>query len=493
MKDKIQELINNKKIDIKLDGIKDNKTNEIKNNRVKVSQLKQERNYDIQIRMESLNELINGWDIEYGINGMNKYMDMRNKDILLIGIIGLKNKGKSYLLSKLLKDDEYKKEENNNLYLKYVTNEQKSFNYAIMDTPGIGKYLKKYENMKYNNNIKEIEKYNIQIDNFIINFILKKSNFILCVVGLLDYNEQKLINKLKLKDEEYKDEYNQFKKIFIIHNLKELSTKIEVMNYINNVLLKSLTFDLIEKEGNLAQNISNINYNSKYYIERNINKEMEIYHLIIAKENTEAGNYYNESTYTFIIQQYNSFHFFKKFDIINEIKEEIQLISKNIFTKEIKSLDDFENIENKIKLKNKFEFYNNPDENTNINFSYLTLKPKYSYFKINNNSQLLIIIEMPGQIIDQKFVCNKIPKNGYYIMTFSGKKEINLPDNIEEQKKVGSFYTNIDNGKFKETIKINVENFQLVSTKFRAEPEKGGIYKYYFDIIKDSGTISSDD
>lgn len=38
-----------------------------------------------------------------------------------------------------------------------------------------------------------------------------------------------------------------------------------------------------------------------------------------------------KSTYSLIIQHYNSFHFFNKFDIIKEIKEEIKLISKNIF------------------------------------------------------------------------------------------------------------------------------------------------------------------
>ena len=447
-------------------------------------------NYDIKIRMESLNELLNGWDIKYGNDGMNKYMNLRNKDILLIGIIGLKNRGKSYLLSKLLKENEYKKEDNNNLYLKYIINSNKNFNCGIIDTPGLGKYLKKDDK---NKSIKELEKINIQMDNFIINFVLKKSNFIICIVGLLEYNDQKLINKLKLKDEEYKKEYKQFKKIFVIHNLKELSTKDEVMNYINNILLKSLTFNLSEKDGNLAQNLSNANYNTKYYIEKNSNKELEIYHLIIAKENTEAGNYYNESTYKFIIEQYNSFHSFIKFDMIKEIKEEIQLISKNILTKEIKSLDDFENSDNKIKLKNKFEFYHNDDEDINTDFSYLTLKPKYSYYKINNNSQLLIIIEMPGQIMEQKFVCGKKPKNGYYLMTFSGKKVINFPENLEEQKKAGSYFSNIDIGEFSETIKINVENFQLASTKFISESEKAGIYKYYFDIIKDSETISSDD
>lgn len=474
----------NKKNEIKSDLINDK--NNIKSNKI-IEGKTNNRNYDIKISMESLNELLNGWDIKYGGDGMNKYMDMRNKDILLIGILGLKNKGKSYILSKLLKEDEYKKEENDNLYLKYIINKQKNFNYAIIDTPGIGKYLKKNNNKS----IKELEKYNVQIDNFVINFILKKSNFILCVVGLLDYNEQKLIGKLKLKDEEYKKEYKQFKKIFIIHNLKELSTKAEVIDYINNILLKSLTFNLIEKEGNLAHNFSNANCNTKFFIEKNTNQEMEIYHLITAKENTEAGNYYNESVYSFLTEQYNSFHNFNKFDIIKEIKEEIQLISKNILTKPIKSLDDFENTENKIKLKNKFEFYNNSDENVNTDFSYLTLKPKYSYYKINNNSQLLIVIEMPGQIIEQKFICDKKPKNGYYIMTFSGKKIINLPENIEEQKKVQIFFSNIEDGYFQEQIKINIDKFQLASTKYEKMEEEKGTYKYYFKLVMDN--LSSDE
>ena len=447
-------------------------------------------NYDIKIRMESLNELLNGWDIKYGNDGMNKYMNMRNKDILLIGIIGLKNRGKSYLLSKLLKENEYKKEDNNNLYLKYIINSNKNFNCGIIDTPGLGKYLKKDDK---NKSIKELEKVNIQMDNFIINFILKKCNFIICIVGLLEYNDQKLINKLKLKDEEYKKEYKQFKKIFVIHNLKELSTKDEVMNYINNVLLRSLTFNLIEKEGNLAQNVFNADYNTKYYIEKNSNQELEIYHLIMARENTEAGNYYNESSCTFIIQQYNSFHSFVKFDLIKDIKTEIKLLSKNFLTNEIKSLDDFEDLDNKIKLKNKFELYHNSDENINIDFSYLTLKPKYSYYKINNNNQLLIIIEMPGQIIDLKFVCSKAPKNGYYIMTFSGKKVINLPENLEQLKKDEIFYSNIDDGNFREEIKIDVNKFQLKSNKYDKKEEDKGIYKYYFSLINDNNISSDED
>ena len=445
--------------------------------------------FDIGIRMESLNDLLNGWDITYGIEGKNKYLEMINKNILLIGILGLKNKGKSYFLSKLLNEDEYIKDENNILYLKYIINKEKKFNYAIIDTPGLGKYLKKsneiFDNKK---SIKELEKNNEQIDNFLINFLLKKCNFLICIVGLLDYNEQLLINKLKIKDEEYNKEYNGLKKIFIIHNLKEYSSKKEVKNYINNVLFKSLTFDLEENEGNLAQNKAINNCNSKYYIENNLIQNMKIYHLIIAKENSEAGNYYNEFTFTFIISQYNSIHNYNKFDIINELKEEIKIISKNILTKPITSLDDFEKNENKIKLLEGFDFYNNLDENVVNDFSYLTLKPKYTFYKINNNTQLLVIIEMPGEIMEQKFVCSKKPKNGYYIMTFSGKKIANRPENLEEQKKNEIYYSNIDDGDFKEEIKINIDKFQLKSTKYEKKEEEKGIYKYYFNLIIDKGS-----
>ena len=36
---------------------------------------------------------------------------------------------------------------------------------------------------------------------------------------------------------------------------------------------------------------------------------MEIYHLIIAKENTEAGNYYNEFAYNMIVERFDLFIF----------------------------------------------------------------------------------------------------------------------------------------------------------------------------------------
>ena len=89
---------------------------------------------------------------------------MKDKDILLIGFLGLKNTGKSFILSRLLNENVSQKEENDNLYLKYIINPKKNFELAIIDTPGLGRFLKK-----------ELTKFNIQTDNFSINFNLKKN------------------------------------------------------------------------------------------------------------------------------------------------------------------------------------------------------------------------------------------------------------------------------------------------------------------------------
>ena len=62
------------------------------------------------------------------------------------------------------------------------------------------------------------------------------------------------------------------------------------------------------------------------------------------------------------------------------------------------------------------------------------------------------------------------------------KKKTDLPDNLEEQKKAGLFYSNIDDGKFEEIIRINVTNCQLKSYDYKYEG-KNGVYKYYFEII----------
>ena len=63
-----------------------------------------------------------------------------------------------------------------------------------------------------------------------------------------------------------------------------------------------------------------------------------------------------------------------------------------------------------------------------------------------------------------------------------------MSENIEDDKKNGIYYSNIEDGNFMEEIKINIDKFQLKSNKFIKNEEKNGIYKYYFELINDNSS-----
>ena len=445
--------------------------------------------YDIALKIDTLKDLMNGWEIKYNSNYNIKYSNLRNEKITLVGFIGLKNTGKSFIISKLLKEEINDKKYDNYLYLRYLTD----FNLAIIDSPGFGRLLTKKDKIINNEENICIDDYkkNISLtDDFVLNFLLKKCNFLIVVVSTLNIYEQNLLIKLKVKDLEHKEAFNILKRIIIIHNLKDFSKKEEIIDHINNVILQSATFTLEEKEGKLTEKIKDKTKNSKYFIEYSDNKELEIYHLILAKDNSEAGDFYNQFTYEMIMCQFNHFHGNNSFDLINEVKNEIINISPNIFIKPLKSLNDFENDKKIIKVKKEFEYISNILENTN--FSYIHLKPKYSYYKVNNDKELLVIIEMPGKIINRKLSCSS-SKNGYYTMKFSGKKVIDLPSNFETAKKSGLFFNNREEGEFKEIFKIKEENFHINNYNYiKEEDDKNGIYRYYFQLM-DENSFSDDD
>ena len=125
------------------------------------------------------------------------------------------------------------------------------------------------------------------------------------LVGNLTYQEQKLINKIKKESE------NTNQSLYVIHNLQTFVERSQVENYIQETLLKSATFRLIKnKEIKISDKNKkdSIEENDVYYIEESIpiNNEnnKNVYHLIMAREKSPAGNYYNN----FIVK------FFKKSD-----------------------------------------------------------------------------------------------------------------------------------------------------------------------------------
>ena len=205
-------------------------------------------------------------------------------------------------------------------------------------------------NMKNNLIFKENARDKIVTELFLEHFIITVSDILLVVVGKLTYSEQILINKIELESQrQYKN------RIIIIHNLQEFRLVEQVEDYIKNTLLNCTTFNLKkrkwistkkdkeEKNDNVNEiNINENNINLNDIHEENVNPEqednnndeikkqnlkkelkvndihfteiinygnkryLEIYHLIIANEDSEAGNFYNQHAYNFIENIYNS-------------------------------------------------------------------------------------------------------------------------------------------------------------------------------------------
>ena len=433
--------------------------------------------YDVVINITSVKNISQGWVIEMSEKGEKNFNKYKNQDLLRLGVIGNSNKGKSFILSRISKIelasgyyintkglsikypelDEYtnrkivlldsagletpvlndstddKNNQNNkqNEYLSYDGDaNDKSFNgkYPEIDTKKDNKNENLQENDKKRNIFMEKSKEKLITELFLQKYIILNSDILILVVGILTYSEQKLINKIL---DEIKN-LNVNKKIFIIHNLKELFTKEQVEDYINKTLLKSVTFKLVER-----QNIDTeyTKYNNpkygRYFVEKNEKNNKnntDIFHLIFANEDSEAGKIYNRFALEFIEKSYQSISNIRPFDVIKTLKTRFLEHSKdfiennNDIEKKIVINDDEDIIKSKIiKLKDKQEITLKRcliDEFGLWNLKKNGFEPKYNcYIK---EKKFIVKVEVPGKCS----INSTISKKGELtIIKIEGNKE----------------------------------------------------------------------
>ena len=135
------------------------------------------------------------------------------------------------------------------------------------------------------------------------------------------------------------------------------------------------------------------------------NQILEVYHLILAHEITEAGKVYNPYAYKFIVEQFNSIPNPKKFDIFDQVKVNFKELSEKILNDNIKDASFNENekiIEDKIiKLQYEKDLTLKKCFTDELGFSFFKtgdFEPKYNYFKPDENT-LEIRLEVPGRTL----------------------------------------------------------------------------------------------
>ena len=438
--------------------------------------------YDTIIKLTSLKESCTseGFMVESSEEGEKNYERQKKIDATVIGVVGNAKKGKSYILGKI---------SNNPLPAGHsVTTEGISVKYPningvqviALDSAGseaplteIGDIRLENENESDNaliERIADVARDKQATENFLQSFILFSSNVLIVVVGQLTYSDQKMINRIK------RELWNQ-KVIFIIHNLMFLEKIEQVNNFIERNVLTSITFGELIKNTYINEkedkSINDIYYTEKY--EYN-NKKIQIVHLFMAQEGSEAGKYYNESTINYLKNQLIACTKSKKYDVIETFKSYLATVSGRYMEEEIKQ----ESIEYKederkftikqdkpIKLKKCFI-----DEIGTPNFFGNIIEPNYDC-QIKKD-KIVVRIELPGDVL--VFTPKMTPIRGFYNFNYKGTIKFPKEDSTFKDG-------NMKDGEFRLEFRIPISQGTLSNDEpFKEVDDLNGIVTLSYQI-----------
>eukprot|EP01016_Furgasonia_blochmanni_P019437 TRINITY_DN217_c0_g1_i1.p1 TRINITY_DN217_c0_g1~~TRINITY_DN217_c0_g1_i1.p1 ORF type:complete len:441 (-),score=87.12 TRINITY_DN217_c0_g1_i1:230-1552(-) len=223
--------------------------------------LQRESQYDLVIEANSLMSLSDrGWQVKEG----PKYQTFAGKKSIVVAAVGLANKGKTFIINKLV---------SRNFPSGYHVKTE-GLSMILADESGkveVKDWAEYYEN-KINDRL--------ATENFLQTFILQECNVILLTVSQLTQSDQKLVERI----------LNRFshKKVVIIHNLHEIVTKKDAEKFIKSDILEA--FKVTEQDA--STNLKDCNKKIWVTPPRDP-KRSPIRHLVMARDGTEAGDYYN--------------------------------------------------------------------------------------------------------------------------------------------------------------------------------------------------------
>ena len=450
--------------------------------------------YDMIIDIYSMKSLLNdGWEIETSSKGQNKIKEKKDIPSILISVIGNHNTGKSFILNQISETcvPAGYSLPTKGLSFKYLDNK----NIILLDSLGFNQSLVENDVYRLSNRRSELEEKQFLdevsvfandrflTEYFILNFILYYSNIPILVLEELSFPEQELYNKAK------KLLYGN--QLFVIHNLKTYGAIEQVKDFIKDNLENSITFNLKKnKIIELGEEKLN-NKNNIYYFEEIINNEHEkkyIIHLIMAKDGTEAGDYYNQTTINYLKQIINTYYITQKFPIEQKIKEFLFKISNNIMEDPIYDINQIIIEKNYIKLSTEKDI-----EFKRINYDDITLsepligrryKPKCDYYKSEDGKNLFIELIING--IVEGFKVKVSLSNNNYIFSFSGKKNIHF-DNESDKKFEG--ISKRGEGYFSFELKIPTSEIELASYQVSDKKIQYGIITLVYELVDNNNNL----
>ena len=346
--------------------------------------------YDFIIDINSIKNLKNGWVIKY--NGNEKRIEntkniINSNDQNIISILGHSNRGKTYILERISTE---RLNPGYDRITKGISAKIFGTKAILLDTVGTNAPLliengeeDPRDKESFQSDMEEVNLCQI-ITNYIVQkFVIQYADILLCVVGMLTTNEQQFLNKIKKN-------CSGKKKLFVIHNLIQLSSKESIEEYINNVLKKSITYELHEQQiPYVSKRENNEEYYNKYYIEKTKDEgnSFDVLHFIMANDKevngSKGGRFFNTPTINFIRTKINQ-TVNKNFNILEKLIEHIRDISNQVLEKNISNIQTVHESNNKDLIKCDEEIIPKrvtADVLDNIYFVGKDYEPPYRYYK----------------------------------------------------------------------------------------------------------------
>ena len=484
--------------------------------------------YDLILDFSKFEQLYKGgWKIIWGKDGKEKYENCKKNDNVVVGVIGNKNKGKSFLLSKFINKENFSNNEHGFL----VTTKGISANFPILedegenatnvitlDTAGKDNPLLDVSNniddpdslkrkIKYENEeIKNIARDQRISEIVLSDFIIQEADVLITVLEQLSFAEQEmlknLLNQLKSKKSRNNNLVNP-KKLIVIHNLMNLTDINSINRFIKNILLKSFTFKLYPRKLQIIKKENGIDDTKRLcYIQKTKDIDnLEIFHLIFGNDsNPEIRKEFNEPGIRFIRDAIEG-GTQKEFDLIENFKNfitnnSIKYLNGSGLSQDSLLIEKESDIPKAIVLK---------DPKTSISLKgvlvnsngiadfFATIEPNYSSKIIKEEEQyfLEIIFEMFGKLQEDIKISKGIQKMKH-VITIEGKvvdpNEIECK-NVQGNLKFTSFFFQIiidkffeiKNDKNEESEKFNLADI-YEDKKSTTNDEDYGIYNIKMPI-----------
>ena len=211
--------------------------------------------YDMVLDFSNFEQLKGeGWKITWGTDGEKKYNKCKDNKNVLVGILGNKNRGKSFLLGRIIGKTNFM---NKSGFL--ITTHGISANFPVLDgndelnvitldTAGKDNPLLDSANINssnsekaHNEKIKSIARDQRVSEIVLSDFIIQESDVLITVLEQLSFAEQEMLKNLinQLKSKKVENNTVRPKKLLVIHNLMNFTDVETINNFVKNTLLNN--------------------------------------------------------------------------------------------------------------------------------------------------------------------------------------------------------------------------------------------------------------